>query len=74
MCERSQSPLRETSARNVSKSRPFGEGNSPPSARDVLARDIKELRRVFHVPNNPLKELIQMNKNMYLEAFKKTKL
>ncbi|WP_162235573.1 RHS repeat domain-containing protein, partial [Pseudomonas tremae] len=38
------------------------------SARDVLARDIKELRRVYpEVPNTKLQELIQLNKSMYPE-------
>ena len=36
------------------------------SARDVIARDIRELRRVYpDVPNSKLQELIQMNKDMY---------
>ena len=42
------------------------------SARDVLARDIKELRRVYGsqgLPNSSLRELIDMNKRMYPTAF-----
>ena len=36
------------------------------SARDVVARDIRELRRVYpDVPNSQLQQLIQMNKDMY---------
>ena len=36
------------------------------SARDVIARGIRELRRVYpDVPNSQLQELIQMNKNLY---------
>ena len=36
------------------------------SGRDVLARDIRELRRVFpDVPNSQLQRLIQMNKDLY---------
>ena len=36
------------------------------NARDVIARDIRELRRVYpDVPNSKLQELIQMNKNLY---------
>ena len=36
------------------------------SARDVIARDIRELRRVYpDIPNSQLQELIQMNKNLY---------
>jgi RHS repeat-associated protein len=38
--------------------------------RDVLARDIRELRRVYSdVPNSSLQELIQMNKQTYPGAF-----
>jgi hypothetical protein len=41
------------------------------NARDILARDIKELRRVYpNVPNSKLKELIEMNKNLYPEMLK----
>lgn len=42
------------------------------NARQVLARDIFELRRVYGsqgIPNNALQELIQMNKKMYPGAF-----
>jgi RHS repeat-associated protein len=40
--------------------------------RDVLARDISELRRVYpDIPNEKLQELIQLNKGAYPEAFKK---
>ncbi|WP_210729181.1 RHS repeat-associated core domain-containing protein, partial [Brenneria nigrifluens] len=38
------------------------------NARDVVARDIRELRRVYpDIPNSKLKELIDMNKKMYPE-------
>ena len=38
------------------------------NARDVLARDIRELRRVYpEVPNGKLQELIDLNKIMYPE-------
>ncbi len=41
------------------------------SARDVIARDIMELRRVYpDVPNSKLQELIQLNKDLY-PAFRK---
>ena len=41
------------------------------SARDVIARDIKELRRVYpDVPNSQLQRLIEMNKQMYPEVRK----
>lgn len=42
------------------------------NARQVLARDIFELRRVYsNVPNSSLEQLIQMNKTMYPSAFLK---
>ncbi|HDS1803294.1 TPA: RHS domain-containing protein, partial [Pseudomonas putida] len=41
------------------------------SARDVVARDIRELRRVYpEVPNEKLQELIALNKSMYPEMRK----
>ncbi|MDQ1162557.1 RHS repeat-associated protein [Chryseobacterium sp. SORGH_AS 447] len=46
------------------------------SARDVVARDIFELRRVYGsqgIPNEALQELIQLNKTMYEGAFIKAK-
>ena len=42
------------------------------SARQLLARDIKELRRVYpDIPNSKLRELISMNKKLYPEMRKK---
>lgn len=42
------------------------------SARDLLARDIRELRRVYpEAPKEKLRELIDLNKSMYPDAFKK---
>jgi hypothetical protein len=39
------------------------------SARDVIARDIRELRRVYpDIPNSQLQELIRLNKLMYPEV------
>ncbi|MFK3820578.1 RHS repeat domain-containing protein, partial [Pseudomonas sp. NPDC089407] len=41
------------------------------NARDVVARDIRELRRVYpDVPNEKLQELIALNKSMYPEMRK----
>ena len=38
------------------------------SARQLLARDLFELKRVYpDIPNSAYKELIEMNKKMYLE-------
>ncbi|SHF10628.1 DUF6443 domain-containing protein [Chryseobacterium vrystaatense] len=45
-------------------------------ARQVVARDVFELRRVYGekgIPNSALQELIQLNKTMYPEAFIKVK-
>jgi len=40
--------------------------------RQVLARDIKELRRVYpEIPNSKLRELIDMNKALYPNAMSK---
>ncbi len=45
--------------------------NGLDAARDALARDINELRRVYpDVPNAGLKELVDMNKRMYPEMAK----
>ncbi len=42
------------------------------NARQVIARDIKELRRVYpEIPNSNLRQLIDMNRNMYPNALKK---
>lgn len=42
------------------------------NARQLLARDIFELRRVYPgIPNHALERLIEMNKKMYPGAFKK---
>ncbi|GAA5483943.1 RHS repeat-associated core domain-containing protein [Haloferula sargassicola] len=42
------------------------------SARQVVARDIRELRRVYpDIPNTQLKTLIDLNKSMYPSAFQK---
>ncbi|PSW70860.1 RHS repeat protein [Photobacterium kishitanii] len=42
------------------------------NARDLLARDVKELRRVYSdIPNIQLKNLISLNKEMYPLAFKR---
>lgn len=44
-------------------------------ARKLVARDIKELRRVYpQVPNKALQELINFNKSMYPNAMQKVKM
>lgn len=48
------------------------EMNVPPGTtpRDILARDIKELRRVYpDIPNKNLQELVNLNKQMYPGSF-----
>jgi RHS repeat-associated protein len=46
--------------------------NGIDNARDLLARDIKELRRVYpDAPNSQLQNLINLNKEMYPSAFQK---
>ena len=47
-------------------------GNPFTSARELLARDIRELRRVYgdEVPNKQLQKLIDLNKSMYPEMRK----
>ena len=53
----------------VSRSKMNGNTGKPfSSARDLLARDISELRRVYpDIPNSTLKELIDLNKSTYPE-------
>lgn len=44
------------------------------NVRDLIARDIRELRRVYpDIPNSKLKELIDLNKSMYPEMNVKKK-
>jgi hypothetical protein len=41
------------------------------NARDVVARDVRELRRVYpDIPNDKLRELINMNRDLYPEMMK----
>ena len=59
----------------VSRSRINPKTNCPfTNARDLLARDIRDLRRVYpNIPNSKLKELIDLNKKMYPEMRKPAK-
>ena len=50
---------------------PNSKGIYEGTARDLLANDIRNLRNYTNVPNSNLKKLIQLNKEMYPEAFKK---
>jgi hypothetical protein len=51
----------------------LGVARSIKNARQLLARDILELRRLYKglVPNSALRELIDLNKKMYPQAFQK---
>ncbi|EIS3742086.1 hypothetical protein LO908_004554 [Aeromonas hydrophila] len=40
--------------------------------RELLAKDIKDLRRYTNAPASAIRELISLNKEMFPEAFKKT--
>ena len=64
----SRDPVRgrlSTSAINSRTKKPFA------NARELLARDITELRRVYPgIPNSQLQELIDLNKSMYPEMNK----
>jgi len=56
-----------TRGENVLDRNIFGHANP----RDVIARDIKELRRVYpDIPNNQLQALIDLNKKTYLQLNK----
>ena len=58
-----------TSKINPNTKKPFA------SVRELLARDIRELRRVYpEIPNSKLRELIDLNKAMYPEMKKPKKL
>ena len=46
--------------------------NGITSGRGLVARDIRELRRIYpEVPNSSLRQLIQDNKQLYMEAIRK---
>jgi len=46
-------------------------GSYTGTARDLLARDIRNLRNYTDAPNNSLRDLIRLNKELYPEAFTK---
>lgn len=50
---------------------PTQKGTYSGSARDLLAKDIRDLRNYTNTPNSALKQLIQDNKNAYPNAYKK---
>jgi hypothetical protein len=50
---------------------PTQKGSYSGSARDLLAKDIKDLRSNTNAPNSSLRELIELNKETYPGAFAK---
>jgi RHS repeat-associated protein len=48
---------------------PTMKGEYSGSARDLLAKDIRDLRNNTNAPNSSLRDLIQLNKDMYPGAF-----
>ena len=44
---------------------PTMKGDYSGSARALLAKDIRDLRKYTNTPNSALKELIELNKKMY---------
>ncbi|WP_380024351.1 hypothetical protein [Effusibacillus consociatus] len=50
---------------------PTLKGEYSGSPRNLLAKDIRDLRTYTKAPNSALKELIQLNKQIYPEAFRK---
>jgi len=50
---------------------PTLKGDYSSNARDLLARDIANLRKYTNAPNSALRELIDLNKSMYPNVFKK---
>ena len=50
---------------------PTIKGDYTGTARDILAKDILDLRKYTDVDHGTLKNLIDLNKTMYKDAFKK---
>ena len=50
---------------------PTIKGEYTGTAREILAKDIFDLRQHTSAPNSALKELIELNKKMYPDAFMK---
>jgi hypothetical protein len=50
---------------------PISKGNYSGTARDQLAKDIKDLRNYTNAPNSSLTKLIDLNKKTYPELLKK---
>lgn len=41
------------------------------SARDLLAKDVRDLRKHTNTPSSAIKELIALNKEMFPKSFEK---
>lgn len=50
---------------------PTVKGDYSGTARDLLAKDILDLRKYTNAPNSALRELINLNKQMYPNSFGK---
>ena len=50
---------------------PTIKGDFDGNARDLLAKDVKDLRNFTDAPNSAIKELIKLNKETFPDAFKK---
>ncbi|WP_157205517.1 hypothetical protein [Methylomonas koyamae] len=53
------------------KAIPTVKGEFSGTARDQLAKDIYDLRNFTDAPNSVLQDLINLNKSMYPDAFRK---
>jgi hypothetical protein len=50
---------------------PTLKGSYNQSPRDLLAKDVRDLRNYTNATNSSIKQLIRLNKEMYPEAFRK---
>lgn len=50
---------------------PTQRGTYQGTARDQVAKDVRDLRNYTNAPNSSLQDLIKLNKEMYPNAFKK---
>ncbi|WP_231578076.1 hypothetical protein, partial [Dickeya chrysanthemi] len=57
--------------RSEHKRIPTMKGTYSGSVRDLLAKDVKDLRKYTNAPSSSIKELIKLNKEMFPDAFKK---
>ena len=50
---------------------PTLKGEYEGSARDLLAKDVRDLRNMTNAPNSAIRDLVELNKQMYPSTFKK---